>query len=52
MPPEVKKGINRVEDKEKGWIDLGNHYYFGKSEQEIALCNREEWLIVKIWDLS
>ena len=52
MPPKVKKGINWVEDKEKGWVNLGDCYYFGKSEREMALCNEEEWLIVEIWDLS
>lgn len=52
MPPEVKKGINWVEDKEKGWINPGDHYYFDKSEQEIASCNNEEWLIIEVWDLS
>ena len=37
------------------WISKGEYrtvYNYYKWEQEIALCSKEEWLRIEVWDLS
>ena len=53
IPPFVKEKYEWLENKETEKQTLHKiGYDFGKSEQEIASCNKEEWLRIEIWDLS
>ena len=53
IPPFVQEKYKWIEDEGNGkQILCRDGYDFGKSERAIASCNQEEWLHIKIWDLS
>ena len=52
IPPFVIEGINWKEDKEKGWVDCGKHYFMNISKDEVSTCDPDEWLCITVWDLS